>query len=242
MKKAINTCEALINLFEGGPLMRAAKVHTAVLLDEHPLWLTAVEGVLHRLGIDVVGKATSPKGGLALVEETRPDLFLTELPHANGHIGATALLVRARQLVPRLRVIVVSAHADSHLIDSALAAGAVAYVLKTAEAEDLASAVRQSFDPSVFLAKTQTAAAAIRTDDASAGLTPREREILRLVADGHSNAALAKMLWVTEQTIKFHLSNVYRKLEVANRTEASRWAQLNGILLDPAAQPLAATA
>jgi DNA-binding CsgD family transcriptional regulator len=62
------------------------------------------------------------------------------------------------------------------------------------------------------------------------GLTKREVEILQLVAEGYSNSQLARMLWVTEQTVKFHLSNVYRKLEVANRTEASRWAQLQGLL------------
>jgi DNA-binding CsgD family transcriptional regulator len=62
------------------------------------------------------------------------------------------------------------------------------------------------------------------------GLTPREIEILRLASEGHSNAQLAKHLWVTEQTIKFHLSNIYRKLDVANRTEASRWAHSHGLL------------
>ena len=70
------------------------------------------------------------------------------------------------------------------------------------------------------------------------GLTKRELEILQLVAEGHSNGELARMLWVTEQTVKFHLSNIYRKLDVANRTEASRWAQLHGLL----AEPMAATA
>jgi NarL family two-component system response regulator LiaR len=241
-KKAIDSYECLDNSLKGGPLIHAAKAKTAVLLDEHPLWLGAVETVLHRLGIEVVGKATSPKEALALVEETRPDLLLAELPDTNGSIGGAGLLIRARQLVPHLQAIVLSAHAERHRIDSALKAGAAAYVLKTAHAEDLASAVRQSFDPSVFLAKTQTAPAPIQIEDASAGLTRREREILRLVAEGHSNAELAKMLWVTEQTVKFHLSNIYRKLEVANRTEASRWAQLHGLLPDPAARPLAATA
>ena len=61
-------------------------------------------------------------------------------------------------------------------------------------------------------------------------LTRREREILQLVARGHSNRRVARRLWVTEQTVKFHLSNVYRKLGVSNRTEAGRWAQLNGLL------------
>jgi DNA-binding NarL/FixJ family response regulator len=221
--------------------MHAAKAQTAVLLDEHPLWLGAVEAVLHGLGIEVVGKAASPKEALVLVAQTRPDLLLAELPDANGSIGGVGLLIRARQLVPHLRPIVLSAHADAQRIDSALKAGAAAYVLKTAHAEDLASAVRQAFDPSVFLAKAEASPQAA-IEDLSAGLTRREREILRLVADGHSNAQLAKMLWVTEQTIKFHLSNIYRKLDVANRTEASRWAQLNGLLPDPAARPLAAIA
>jgi DNA-binding CsgD family transcriptional regulator len=73
-------------------------------------------------------------------------------------------------------------------------------------------------------------------EDGEPWLTKREREILALVAEGHSNAQLAKMLWVTEQTVKFHLSNIYRKLDVSNRTEASRWAQLHGLLSHTTAQ------
>ena len=70
-----------------------------------------------------------------------------------------------------------------------------------------------------------------RTAEADdAGLTPREREILRLVAEGGTNVEVARKLWVTEQTVKFHLSNVYRKLNVSNRTEAGRWAHAHGLL------------
>ena len=214
--------------------MPAAAAHTAVLLDEHPLWLDAVETVLHRLGVQAVGKATSPKEALALIEETRPDLLLVELPDSDGDLGGAELLIQARKLAPDLKVIVLSAHAQLERVDSALQAGAAAYVFKTAYAEDLASAVRQSFDHSVFFARTQSVPAApppvTEDEDDSIGLTRRELEILRLVAEGHSNVQLAKMLWVTEQTIKFHLSNIYRKLDVANRTEASRWAQVHGLL------------
>jgi DNA-binding NarL/FixJ family response regulator len=213
----------------------AATGQTAVLLDEHPLWLDAVESVLHRLGVQVVGKATSPNEALALVEDAHPDLLLAELPDSDESTGGAELLVRARQLVPDLRTIVLSAHAQSERIESALKAGAVAYVVKTAHAEDLSSAIRQSFDHSVFLAKSQAAPVpepVRELNDDAAGLTRREREILQLVAEGHSNAELARMLWVTEQTVKFHLSNIYRKLDVANRTEASRWAQLHGLLPD----------
>ena len=70
----------------------------------------------------------------------------------------------------------------------------------------------------------------MKAEDIAPGLTRREVEILQLVSEGHSNAQLARMLWVTEQTVKFHLSNIYRKLDVANRTEAARWAQLHGLL------------
>jgi DNA-binding NarL/FixJ family response regulator len=206
---------------------------TAVILDEHPLWLEAVEGVLHRIGIRVTGKATSPGHALTLVEETSPDLLVGELPQSNDAFDGGSFLARARQLVPKLRTIVLSAHADRHYVDAALEAGATAYVVKTTHPDDLAAAIRQSFNHSVYLPAAAAAPPTVspaKSGKNHAGLTRREREILELVAEGHSNAQLARMLWVTEQTVKFHLSNIYRKLDVSNRTEASRWAQLNGLL------------
>ena len=95
--------------------------------------------------------------------------------------------------------------------------------------------IRQAFEASIYLA--HSAAASSPREPGVAAETPeltrREFEILQLVAEGHSNSQLAKMLWVTEQTVKFHLSNIYRKLDVANRTEASRWAQIHGLLPEP---------
>jgi DNA-binding NarL/FixJ family response regulator len=198
------------------------------------MWLDAVELVLQRIAIRVVGKTTSTSKALALVEEHRPDLLITELEGVNGELSGLALIERSRAAVPSLRPIVLSMHQDSQMIDAALVAGASAYVVKTAHPEDLASAVRQAFSHSVYLAGRRTLVPApVEPQTAAAeepGLTRRELEILRLVAEGHSNAQLARMLWVTEQTVKFHLSNIYRKLEVANRTEASRWAQVHGLL------------
>jgi|Tabmets5t2r1_1033131.scaffolds.fasta_scaffold04399_2 DNA-binding NarL/FixJ family response regulator len=214
---------------------------SGVICDGHPMWLDAVEQVLRRIGIDVVGKTTSTSEALSLVEEHKPDLLITELEGDSGDLSGLVLIERARAAAPNVRSIVLSMHQDTQVIDSALAAGASAYVVKTARPEDLASAVRQAFSHSVYLAGWRPAAAVQPTPKRTAaedspGLTRRELEILRLVAEGHSNAQLARMLWVTEQTVKFHLSNVYRKLDVANRTEASRWAQVNG-LLDPRQTP-----
>ena len=134
---------------------------------------------------------------------------------------------------------------DRAHVEAAFAAGAAAYVLKSADPDDLRSAIRQAFAHSVYLPGSRTAAAVQSTNAPTEDLpdlTRRELEILQLVAEGHSNTQLAKMLWVTEQTVKFHLSNVYRKLDVANRTEASRWAQLHGLLSTPAKHETLGTA
>jgi DNA-binding NarL/FixJ family response regulator len=215
---------------------------TAVLVDQHPLWLDSVSQVVSRINFEVVGKATSSTDALALLHELTPDLLITGIKMSEGEIDGITLLHQARERNSSLRVIVLSMYDDSDHIDAAFAAGAAAYVLKTAHPDDLTSAIRQAFDHSIYLAGARPVAApaASLPSEDSPGLTRRELEILQLVAEGHSNAELARMLWVTEQTVKFHLSNVYRKLDVSNRTEASRWAQLRGLLATPA--PLEATA
>ncbi len=207
---------------------------SGVICDSHPMWLEAVEQVLRRVDVNVVGTTTSSSEAISLVEEHNPDLLVTEVESAAGDLSGLALIERAREIAPALRPIVLSVNADAQAIDSALAAGAVAYVVKTAHPDDLASAVRQAFSHSVYLAGrravTPVPAPNVVSTDEGPDLTRRELEILRLVAEGDSNAELARMLWVTEQTVKFHLSNIYRKLDVANRTEASRWAQVHGLL------------
>ena len=192
---------------------------------------------MRRVGVEVVGKATTGAEALALVQRLRPDLLVTDIGAADGDGAGLTCLREARQHLPELRGVVLSLSEDSQQIDAALQAGAAAYVLKSAHPDDLASAVRQAFAHSVYFAPPagqwngHARQATISADRAD--LTKREREILQLVAEGYSNAQLARMLWVTEQTVKFHLSNVYRKLDVANRTEAARWAQLHGLVPTP---------
>jgi NarL family two-component system response regulator LiaR len=207
---------------------------TAVLVDQHPLWLDAIEPVVTKIGVEVAGRTTSSNEGLELVEQLRPDILVTGLAMRSGEIDGIELLRQARERVPEMRAIVISMYDDVAHIDAALEAGAVAYVVKTAHADDIGSAIRQAFTHSIYLAGARPAPHAKPAPVSNAPeLTRREHEILQLVAEGHSNAQLARRLWVTEQTVKFHLSNIYRKLDVANRTEASRWAQLNGLLAPP---------
>ncbi len=211
---------------------------TAVVLDQHPLWLEAIEHLLQKVQIRVVGRSTHLDEAVALVEEHRPDVLITEVESANGLGGngsgdALARLQRARQIHPPLKWMVLSAHDRAPQIEAAFSAGAAVYCLKTAPPDDLAAAIRQVFDGSIYFTRPHSRTAPAETvpdGDRTPDLTRREFEILQLVSEGYSNAQLARMLWVTEQTVKFHLSNIYRKLDVANRTEASRWAQLNGLL------------
>jgi len=213
--------------------VRDTREKTAVILDRHPLWLDALERLLEGIGVTVVGTTTSPAEALEMIEETRPTVFVTEYDCIEKSEEGVGSLRRATAINPGVHSVVLSTRDDPASIEAAFSAGASVYCVKTAEADDLASAIRQAFNSSIYYANGRARSsdsAPSREPARDPGLTKREVEILQLVAEGYSNSQLAKMLWVTEQTVKFHLSNIYRKLDVANRTEASRWAQLNGLL------------
>jgi DNA-binding NarL/FixJ family response regulator len=216
---------------------------TAVIVDEHPLWLESVELAVGRANIAVVARATAPSDALARVEALEPDLVVTGLKTPDGEIDGVEFVRRVRERAPATKVVVLSMFDDAEHIDAALNAGAHAYVLKTTHPDDLIAAIRQAFNHSIYLASARAPVANGGADGGdSHGLTRRELEILKLVAEGHSNAQVARLLWVTEQTVKFHLSNVYRKLGVANRTEASRFAQVRGLLTQGEREASLATA
>lgn len=221
--------------------------HSAVIHDGHPLWLEAVEGVLKRLPVDVAGKTTSRSDALELVRMHQPDVLVVELNDDTTVNDGLNLIREAKEACHGLKVVALAESHDPTTVDAAFAAGANAYVFKSAHPDDLASAIRQAFDVSILFPSTYGASshalqqkALESSAEIAPGLTKREVEILQLVSEGHSNGELARMLWVTEQTVKFHLSNIYRKLGVANRTEASRWAQVHGLLTHPAVAPSAA--
>jgi DNA-binding NarL/FixJ family response regulator len=215
--------------------MRESNTPTAVVLDEQPLWLEAMGNLLDRLGLTVVGSVTNAQDALDVVEEHQPDVLVLDLELGDSTEQMLACIRSARAIHGELRVVALGSEADVQNVEAAFGAGAAVFCVKSAKSDDLASAIRQAFDRSIYVAlgeRLAVAKAAAVAPDAGADLTRRELEILRLVAEGYSNSQLAKMLWVTEQTVKFHLSNIYRKLDVANRTEASRWAQLHGLLTD----------
>ena len=119
------------------------------------MWLEAVEQVLGRVDINVVGKATTPTRALELIDEFMPELFVTGVHMGEGEIDGITCIATARERLPHLRAVVLSGETSTDYIDRALEVGAVAYVFKSAYPDDLASAVRQVFGSSVYFAGTR---------------------------------------------------------------------------------------
>jgi len=198
--------------------------------DRHPMWVAAIGAVLERFGHEVVSATVDPDEAIAAIEQHRPSLFVLD-PEEDE--GALALLEAALAASPRLKVVAMASTNDRLLIERAFAAGAAAFVVKTATEVDIDAAVQLALTSAIHVSRH---ASSSTTTDATAralqSLTLRETEILRLVAAGLSNAAMSRRLWVTEQTVKFHLSNIYRKLQVPNRTAAAHWALTHGLAAD----------
>ena len=167
------------------------------------------------------------------VREARPDIVLLD-----GSRESSAVLERLAHVTEERTgaiVLVVATALDARVLDEILEAGATVCISRTGIAERVEGLLRGAIDVAQPTAapEGQDAPAVPRPQPERPGgprLTSRELEILRCVAKGHTNARIGRDLWVTEQTVKFHLSNVYRKLGVSNRTEASRYVLLNNLL------------
>ena len=204
------------------------------IADDHRLMLDGIKRALETApDIKVVGEAMSGEEMLTIVPRVRPDVVILDLRMPKGD-GLTTL-AQLRKSHPDLKVIILSMFEDSEHIDQALHQGAAGYVVKSINPLDLPSTIRQVVEGTVYHPRGRggTAGASGATTSAGGypgGLTERELSILRLVAEGLSNLDIAGKLYVTEQTVKFHLSNIYRKLGVGNRTEATRYAYRNGLI------------
>jgi DNA-binding NarL/FixJ family response regulator len=213
--------------------MGERSTRTAVVYEQGPAVADRLDGALARASVSVLARTSDGNEAATLVAKRRPDLLLVAARGADVE-QSLACVRHARQASPSTRSVVFGAARDRQQIEAAFAAGAAVYCVATASSDDVATAIGQAFERSIFqpAPRTDRRARTPSTEAATAAprLTRREREILRLVGEGCSNAQVAGILCVTEQTVKFHLSNVYRKLEVSNRTEASRWAQMHGLL------------
>jgi DNA-binding NarL/FixJ family response regulator len=197
-----------------------------LVAEDHPV---VRGGLLQLLGdvedVDVVGAAAGGEQAVALAASERPDVVLMdlEMPDIDG-IEATR---RIRAADARVNVVVLTAFSDRDRILDAIDAGAVGYLLKDAEPDELVrglqAAARGESPLSPKAAQALVAARAQRR--AEPQLTPREREVLRLVAEGLPNKLIARRLEISEKTVKAHLTSVFQTIGVTDRTQAALWAQ-----------------
>ncbi|MDX6465389.1 MAG: two-component system, NarL family, response regulator DevR [Gaiellaceae bacterium] len=196
---------------------------STVLLDPHPIWLDSVQDVLDEMGMSVAEATTVPEEALDAIARLAPRYFVLDPAVRDGESNWLRLIGEAVALDPELTVIAFSESGDAEIVEGAFAAGAAVFIVKTANASDIGAALQLAQTTAIHVARSLPA-----TPDNEA-LTRREFEILQLVSEGHSNAVIGRRLWLAEQTVKFHLSNVYRKIGVQNRTAAARWAELHGV-------------
>jgi DNA-binding NarL/FixJ family response regulator len=195
-----------------------------LVADDHPLILQGLRRALDACDdIDVVGEARSGTEVLPLVERRKPDVVLLDL-RMPGMDGATCI-AELKRSAPEVKTVVLSASDDRASIDSAVQAGASAYVLKSVGSVDIPSLLRQvAAGYSVFHSPVDADHGSDASDGQDPLLTERELTILTAVAGGLTTKAISGELWVSEHTVKFHLTNIYRKLGVSNRSGAVRYA------------------
>lgn len=193
-----------------------------VLAEDHALMRDAVKLVFDEdEGVELVGEVGNGYQLLPLLSTVAADFVLldVQLPGLDG-LGCLEALAEHH---PHVKVAMLSAVEDPQVIESAFRRGARGYILKSINPFDLPAAIRQIVDESVIhrsLAAHVGAAAATRP----AGLSEKEVAVLVELCHGHTNKQIAVSLWLSEQTVKFHLRNIYRKLEIKSRTEALRYA------------------
>jgi DNA-binding NarL/FixJ family response regulator len=199
-----------------------------VVADDHGLMVEAVKIALEgRPDFEIVGVAESGSQVLPVAERSSPDLVLLDL-RMPGMDGLTCIRL-LRERLPSVKIAVLSGNDSDEIAQEALSAGASAFISKRVDPDELPDALNTAFETTVSepigrAARGRSAAAR------DAGLTERELEILRALGQGQSNKAIAGSLWLAEQTVKFHLTNIYRKLAVSSRTEAVHWAFRHGLL------------
>jgi DNA-binding NarL/FixJ family response regulator len=200
-----------------------------LIVDDHAVVRRGLRGFFELLDdIEVVGEAEDGRRAVALVEDLSPDVVLMDLlmPAMDG----IAAIARIKATRPDVEIVALTSFVEEDRVTAALEAGATGYLLKDAEADDVAAAVRSAHAGVVHLDPLVRRMLAARVRNPRPGavtrepLTDREREVLRLVARGHSNKEIAILLDITERTARTHVSNILGKLDLASRTQAALWA------------------
>ena len=189
---------------------------TCIVADDHPVVLDALCALLEARGLEVLGRASDGEGALAQIGEHRPQVALLDmgLPRMDGAETAR----HAQRISPETAVIVYTGRSEAACMTEVLDAGARGFVAKDAPLDDLMRAIEMVAAGGVYV---DPAVASVLVDAKGTGkLTPREREVLRLVADGLTNERVAQRLFLSPQTVRGYVANAMGKLEARSRTQA----------------------
>jgi DNA-binding NarL/FixJ family response regulator len=205
-----------------------------LLADDHGIVRSGVKLLLERQpDLDVVAEASDGVEAVELALQNRPDLCILDvgMPRMTGLQAAREI----RRHMPEAKVLMLSMHDDERYLFEALKAGASGYVLKREADQDLVEAVRAVFRGEAFL--TNAAERSLIREwmaDGAGGpavpLTPREEEVVKLIAEAHTNAQIADILHLSEKTVESHRANVLRKLGMRDRVELVRYAIRRGLI------------
>jgi DNA-binding NarL/FixJ family response regulator len=207
-----------------------------IIIADHSLVAHSIRLALKQTtGFSVVGVIDGRVTARDALMDLRPDVVLVDEMHdarADGAQRPDHAFARLREVAdhaPGAQRLLLTLHMDEERLNEVFEAGAHAVLSKGMHPVSLGTMLREVVRGNV-VHRFERRPAAVMAD---CPLTLREKEILGLVAEGNTNGQIARLLWVTEQTVKFHLSNTYRKLGVANRTEASHYAHLNNLMPAP---------
>jgi DNA-binding NarL/FixJ family response regulator len=212
-----------------------------LIADDHAVVRSGLHSILEMEGdLVVIAEASDGHQALALAQEMLPDIVLMDIKMGDWD-GVTATR-RIRNSVPSTRVIVLTNHDQDELVFSSIRAGASGYLLKEVTGSQLTNAIRTVADgfsliyPSVAkrvldeFGRLRGGDRAAGDDEGYSDLTAREREVLKLVASGRANKEIAATLGISERTVKTHISNIFSKLELTDRTQAALYFHNRGLM------------
>ena len=209
---------------------------TVLLADDHAVVRQGVRAFLEaRAEFAVIGEAGSGKEAIQLTEQHIPDIVLMDLimPEMDG-VEATR---QVKNISPRTQVVVLTSYHEDENIFPALEAGAISYILKDVDLDDLADAIKKAARGEVTLHPRVAARIIQEVHNARGGeinpfteLTRREMDVLKLIANGLSNSEIAEDLVISEHTVRGHVSNILSKLHLADRTQAAVYAWRKGVV------------
>lgn len=212
-----------------------------MLVDDHEVVLEGLIRILEKQGgIQIVSVAGSAEEALEKLERFPPDVIVVDiqLPGMNG----IELIKRIKKSHPEIEAITLTVFDDEQFARQAIKAGAIGYVIKDAAKDELVKAVRSAAKGETLISTsvarklidemTEPAAKKKKKAEGFEGLSQREVDVIKLMAKGHNNRQIADLLYISEHTVKVHIRNIFRKIDVTDRTNAVLWAIDRGLVLE----------